>query len=47
MIETSTAILLTMLVPTLATLSNMLLRKHDNLRDGLTFMAAVITFILG
>ena len=46
MIETHTAILLTMLVPALATVTNLLLRDRENLRDGTTFIAAVITFIL-
>ncbi|MBL4891806.1 MAG: hypothetical protein JKX91_08285 [Rhizobiaceae bacterium] len=45
MIETHTAILLTMLVPALATVTNLLLRDRENLRDGTTFIAAVITFI--
>jgi len=46
MLETNTAILLTMLVPALATVTNMVFRDRENLRDGLTFVAAVVTFIL-
>jgi multicomponent Na+:H+ antiporter subunit D len=44
--ETSTAILLTMLVPAGATLSNYILRDQPNLRDGITTAAALLTFVL-
>ncbi|MDH5528464.1 MAG: monovalent cation/H+ antiporter subunit D family protein [Paracoccaceae bacterium] len=43
--ETNTAILLTVLLPTLASVSNIVLRNQENLRDGVTFAAAVATFL--
>ncbi|MDH5453288.1 MAG: monovalent cation/H+ antiporter subunit D family protein, partial [Paracoccaceae bacterium] len=43
--ETNTAILLTLLLPTLASVSNIVLRNQENLRDGVTFAAAVATFL--
>jgi len=43
--DTNTAILLSMLLPTLATVSNVLLRNHPDWRDALTFGAAVATFL--
>lgn len=43
--ETNTAILLTMLIPAGATVSNIVFRDHANLRDGITFAAAVATFL--
>jgi len=46
MFDPHTTILLTMAVPALATLTNMVLRNHDNLRDGITFIASVTTFLL-
>jgi len=42
--QTNTAILATMVIPTLAGVANMLLRHRPNLRDGLTLAAAVATF---
>ena len=43
--DTNTAILLTMLIPAAASLGNLLLRSHANLRDGMTLGAAVATFL--
>ena len=42
--ETNTAILLTMLIPAAASLGNLLLRNHANLRDSMTLGAAMATF---
>ncbi|GHF57957.1 proton-conducting transporter transmembrane domain-containing protein [Seohaeicola zhoushanensis] len=42
--ETNTAILLSMLIPGLATVGNLVLRRQDNLRDGMTLVAAIATF---
>ncbi|NOX74599.1 MAG: monovalent cation/H+ antiporter subunit D family protein [Alphaproteobacteria bacterium] len=43
--ETNTAILLSMIIPLLAAVSNMILRNQPNLRDGLTLAAAIATFL--
>ncbi|MFZ1727160.1 MAG: proton-conducting transporter membrane subunit, partial [Albidovulum sp.] len=43
--ETHTAILLTLALPTLAAVSNIVLRDQANLRDGVTLAAAVATFL--
>ena len=42
--DTNTALLLTMLIPTFAGLGNLILRDQPNLRDGVTLVAAVATF---
>ena len=42
--ETSTALMLTMLIPALAVVINLVLRNSPDLRDGLTFLAALATF---
>lgn len=42
--ETNTAILLSMIVPTVASLLNLVMRNQSNLRDGMTFASALITF---
>ena len=42
--DTSTAILLSMILPAVAVVLNLVLRNRDNLRDGLTFMIAAATF---
>ena len=42
--ETNTAILLTMLIPAAASIGNLLLRHHANLRDSMTLGAAAATF---
>lgn len=44
MFDPHTIILLTMLVPLLATVTNLVFRNQPNLRDGLTFLAALVTF---
>lgn len=44
--DTNTAILLTMLIPAGATLTNLILRDQPNLRDGVTLAAAVATFLV-
>lgn len=44
MMDTGTLILLTMLIPTGAMISNIVFRAHANLRDGLTLLAALATF---
>lgn len=44
--DTNTAILLTMLVPALASVTNLILRDQPNLRDGVTLAASVLTFVL-
>mgnify|MGYP005735346955 FL=1 len=43
--ETSTAIYLSMLLPALGVVINMLLRNQADLRDSLTFAAALGTFL--
>ncbi len=43
--DTNTAILLTMVIPAAASVGNLLLRNHANLRDGMTLGAAVATFL--
>ena len=42
--ETTTALLLTMLIPTLAMLANIVLRDNPNQRDAVTLAAAIGTF---
>ena len=42
--ETNTAILASMLIPLLAAMGNLVFRDAPNLRDGLTGLAAVLTF---
>ena len=37
--ETSTALMLTMLIPALAVVINLVLRNSPDLRDGLTFLS--------
>ncbi len=44
--ETNTAILLTMLIPAGAAVTNMLFRNRADLRDGITLAAAVATFTM-
>ena len=44
--EVSTAIALSMIIPTAAMVLNLLLAKHDDLRDGITFGAAILTFAM-
>lgn len=43
--ETNTAILLTILIPAFAVVTNLVFRNNPNLRDGLTLTAAVATFL--
>ena len=43
--DTNTAILLSILIPSLATGTNLMFRHNPNLRDGLTLTAAVLTFL--
>ncbi len=43
--DTNTAILVCMLIPTLAAISNLVFRDAPNLRDGLTLVAAILTFL--
>ena len=43
--ETNTAILLTMIIPAGAAVTNLVFRNNPNLRDGLTLAAAVATFL--
>jgi len=43
--ETNTAIMLSMLIPAGATLTNLILRDRANLRDGVTLAAAIATFL--
>ncbi|WP_322865204.1 proton-conducting transporter membrane subunit [Aquicoccus sp. G2-2] len=43
--ETNTAILMSMIIPMLAAVMNIVLRNRPNLRDGLTLAAAVATFL--
>jgi multicomponent Na+:H+ antiporter subunit D len=42
--DTSTALYLSMLIPLVAMAGNMVWAKQDNLRDGITFICAVLTF---
>ena len=42
--DTSTAILLSMILPALAVVLNLVLRDRENLRDGLTFVITAATF---
>ena len=42
--DTSTAILLSMILPAVAVVLNLVLRSRDNLRDGLTFVITAATF---
>ncbi|MEY8828010.1 proton-conducting transporter membrane subunit [Sedimentitalea sp. XS_ASV28] len=42
--DTNTAILASMLIPALAAIANLVLREAPNLRDGTTFVAALLTF---
>ncbi len=42
--ETSTALYLTMLIPTVAMAGNMVWKHQENLRDGITFLCAILTF---
>ena len=44
--DTSLAILLSMLLPAAAVVTNLLFRKSPNLRDGLTLGAAIATFLV-
>ncbi|MDG1530945.1 MAG: monovalent cation/H+ antiporter subunit D family protein [Paracoccaceae bacterium] len=44
--DTTTAIFLSMLIPAGATLTNILFKENENLRDGLTFAAAIATFLV-
>ncbi len=44
-LDTNTAILLTMLFPAAAMVTNLVFRDQPNLRDGLTLAAAVATFL--
>jgi multicomponent Na+:H+ antiporter subunit D len=43
--ETNTAIFVSMLIPLIATFTNLLFRNSPNLRDGTTFVAAILTFL--
>ncbi len=43
--DTNTAILLTMIIPAAASVGNLLLRNHANLRDGMTLASAIATFL--
>lgn len=45
MLDTNTAILLTMIIPAAASVGNLLLRNNANLRDGMTLGAAIATFL--
>jgi len=42
--DTSTALYLTMLIPAIAMAGNMVWKDQENLRDGITFLCAVLTF---
>ena len=42
--DTNTAILMSMIIPALAAVGNLVLRRQDNLRDGMTLIAALATF---
>jgi multicomponent Na+:H+ antiporter subunit D len=44
-VDTNTAILLSILIPSLAVGTNLMFRNNPNLRDGLTLAAAVLTFL--
>ena len=44
--DTFSAILLSMLLPAVAVISNLIFRNSPNLRDGLTLGAAVATFLV-
>ena len=44
LIETSTAIYLSLLLPAVGVIINLVLRQSDNLRDTLTFLVALSTF---
>ncbi|MCG6901477.1 MAG: monovalent cation/H+ antiporter subunit D family protein [Rhodobacter sp.] len=44
--DTGTAILLSILVPFAAVFGNLILRNNPNARDGMTLVAAVLTFLL-
>ena len=44
LLDTNTAILLSMLLPAAATLSNMVLRNNPDLRDSVTLAASIATF---
>ena len=44
LLDTNTAILLSMLIPAAATLSNMVLRNNPDLRDSVTLAASIATF---
>ncbi len=39
-----TALILTLVIPFVAAILNMVLRNHDNMRDGMTFLASVLLF---
>ncbi len=42
--DTSTALYLTMLIPAVAMAGNMVWKHQENLRDGITFICAILTF---
>jgi multicomponent Na+:H+ antiporter subunit D len=44
--DTSLAILLSMLLPATAVVANLIFRNSPNLRDGLTLGAAIATFLV-
>ncbi len=44
--DTNSAIILSILLPVVATITNLILRNHPNLRDGTTLAAAIQTFLL-
>lgn len=44
--STETALLLTLIIPFAAVVTNLLCRNHENLRDGLTFVAALSLFVV-
>ena len=46
MITSSTALVLSLVVPLLASVACVVLAKLPNLRDGLTFLATLVTFAL-
>ena len=46
MFEIQTTILLSILLPVIACLANLVLRDHDNVRDGVTFAISLVTFAL-
>ncbi len=43
--DTNTAILASMLIPLIASVGNLVLRESPNLRDGMTLVAAILTFV--